>query len=232
MLTIKSLPNYQNQHERLNHINITANDIRDILKSLNVSKASGPDLISPCLLKEGANQLSFPFSKFFNRLIISGQFPKSWKKANITPVFKKGEKQLFNNYRPISLPSVLGKIMERFNPEQSVYSFQSGFIQGDSTTYQLINLYDSFCEAVDNGKEVRVVFLDISKAFDRVWHRGLLHKLHSVGISDHILKWFENYLSDRQQLVVINGKTSSYLKVPAGVPQGSILRPLLFLIYI
>ena len=110
--------------------------------------------------------------------------------------------------------------------------FQSGVIQGDSTTYQLINLYDSFCEAVDNGKEVRVVFLDISKPIDRVWHRCLLHKLHSVGISGHILKWFENYLSDRQKRVVTNGKTSSYLKVPAGVPQGSILGPLLFLVYI
>ena len=84
--------------------------------------------------------------------------------------------------------------------------FQSGFIQGDSTTYQLINLYDSFCAAVDNGKEVRVVFLDISKASDRVWHRELLHKLHSGSISGHLLKWFENYLSDRQQRDVINGK--------------------------
>ena len=109
--------------------------------------------------------------------------------------------------------------------------FQSGFIQCDSTTYQLINLYDSFCEAVDNGKEVRVVFLDTSKAFDRVWHWGLLHKLHSVDISGHLLKWFENYLSDRQQRVFINGKTSSYLNVPAGVLQGSILGPLLFLVY-
>ena len=81
-------------YERFNHINITANHIRDILKSLNVSKASGPDLISPGLLKEGANQLSFPFSRFFNCLFISGQFPKSWQKANVTPVFKKGEKQL------------------------------------------------------------------------------------------------------------------------------------------
>ena len=208
---------------------------------MNVSKASGPDLISPRLLKEGANQLSFPLSKFFNRLIISGQFPQSWKKANVTPVYKKGEKQLCNNYRPISLLSALGKVMERY-VHKYVYNyliqnkvftpFQSGFIQGDSTTYQLINLYDSFCEAVDNGKEVRVVFLDISKAFDRVWHRDLLHKLHSVGISGHLLKWFEHYLSERQQRVVINGKTSSYLKVPAGVPQGSILGPLLFLVYI
>ena len=110
--------------------------------------------------------------------------------------------------------------------------FKSGFIQGGSTTYQLINLYDSFCEAVGNGKEVRVVFLDITKAFDRVLHRGLLHKLHLIGISGGLLKLFENYLSNREQRVVINGKASSNLKIPAGVPQGSILGPLLFLIYI
>ena len=228
-------------YERLYRINITSTDVRDILKSLNSSKASGPNLISPRLLKEGANQLCTPLSNFFNRLITSGQYPQAWKYANVTPVYKKGDKQLPNNYRPISLLSVIVKTMERsvhkyvynYCAQHQVFTpFQSGFIQGDSTTYQLINLYDSFCEAVDNGKEVRVVFLDISKAFDRVWHRGLLHKLHSIGISGDLLKWFENYLSNREQKVVINGKASSYLKIPAGVPQGSILGPLLFLIYI
>ena len=228
-------------YARLKQIDITTSDVRDILKSLNISKASGPDLVSPRLLKEGANQLSTPLSKFFNRLINSGQFPQAWKKAHVTPVYKKGDKQICNNYRPISLLSILGKTMERsvhkyvynYCIENKVFTpFQSGFIQGDSTTYQLINLYNTFCEAVDAGKEVRVVFLDITKAFDRVWHRGLLHKLYSIGISGHLLKWFESYLSDRQQRVVINGKTSSYMKIPAGVPQGSILGPLLFLIYI
>ena len=228
-------------YERLNRVNITSIDVRDILKSLNPSKASGLDLISTRLLKEGANQLCTPLSKFFNRLIISGQYPQAWKYANVTPVYKKGDKQLPNNYQPISLLSVIGKTMERsvhkyvynYCTQHKVFTpFQSGFVQGDSTTYQLIKLYDTFCEAVDNGKEVRVVFLDISKAFDRVWHRGLLQKLHSIGISGDLLKWFVNYLSNREQRVVINGKASSYLKIPAGVPQGSILGPLLFLIYI
>ena len=88
--------------------------------------------------------------------------------------------------------------------------FQSGFIYGDSTTYQLIDMYNSFCETVDSGKEVRVVFCDISKAFDRVWHDGLLFKLKSIGISGKLLNWFSNYLADRKQRVVING---NYIRV-------------------
>ena len=156
-------------------------------------------------------------------------------------LYKKKDKQLPNNYCPISLLSSIGKTMERsvhkyvynyFIQNQVFTPFQSGFIQGELTTYQLLDLYDTFCEAVDNGKEVRVVVLDITKAFDRVWHRGLLHKLHSIGISGYLLKWFESYLTNRQQRVVINGKMSSYLKVPVWVPQGSILGSLLFLIYI
>ena len=110
--------------------------------------------------------------------------------------------------------------------------FQSGFIQGDSITFQLLHTYHSFLEAVDSGKEVRVVFCDISKAFDRVWHIGLLHKLAGMGLSEELLRWFKSYLSHRRQRVVLNGVESNWADVLAGVPQVSILGPLLFLIYI
>ena len=112
--------------------------------------------------------------------------------------------------------------------------FQSGFVHEDSTIYQLTDMYNSFCEAIDSGKEVCVVFFDIhvSKAFERVWHDGLLSKLKTIGISGKLLKWFQNYLTERMQRVVINGYTSEFKLVEAGVPQGSILGPLLFLIYI
>ena len=106
---------------------------------------------------------------------------------------------------------------------QLLTPFQSGFIQGDSTTYQLLHTYHTLCEAVDNGKEVRAVFCDISKAFDRVWHKGLLHKLRGIGCSEQVLKWFTSYLSGRRQPVVLNGQTSDWAPVEAGVPQGSTL---------
>ena len=109
---------------------------------------------------------------------------------------------------------------------------QSGFIPKDSTIYQLLNIYDDFCRSYDEEVSTEAIFFDISKAFDRVWHRGLIHKLNSVGIRGSLLDWFTNYLHNRTQAVVIKGQKSDYLDITAGVPQGSVLGPILFLIYI
>ncbi|MCG7875203.1 MAG: reverse transcriptase family protein [Candidatus Thiodiazotropha endolucinida] len=239
--TNKSLPHLDPVQHNLESITISIQDVKDVLQHLNISKACGPDLISPRLLKEGASILASPYCTVFNRSLIQGYFPSCWKDANVTPVYKKDDKSLPNNYRPISLLSLVGKVMERcvhkhlYNyivEHQLLTPLQSGFVQGDSTTYQLLHTYHTFCEAVDSGKEVRAVFCDISKAFDRVWHKGLLHKLWGIGCSNEILKWFSNYLSGRRQRVVLNGETSDWAPVLAGVPQGSILGPLLFLLYI
>ena len=162
-------------------------------------------------------------------------------KYNVTPIYKKNDKSQPSNYRPITLLSSIGKVMERcvhkylYNyviDHQILTPFHSGFISGDSTTNQLLHTYHTFCNAVDCDKEVRAVFCDISKAFDRVWHRGLIHKLTGIGCSEMITRWFSSYLTGQKQRVVINRQVSEWLSVLTGVPQGLILGPLLFLIYI
>ena len=115
-----------------------------------------------------------------------------------------------------------------FLEQHVITTLQSGFTAGDFTVNQLVDIYNTFCRALDEGKEVRAVFFDISKAFDRVWHKGLLYKLHSVGISGNLLEWFADYLSERKQRVVLPGVSSDWSTLEAGVPQGSILGPLLF----
>ena len=238
----KSLPQSETVlHDRLDVFEITPQSVKDVFDCLDVNKSCGPDLMSPRLLKEGSSVLAEPYSLVFTSSVRLGHFPTPWKNGNITALHKKEDRSLPSNNRPISLLCQPGKSLERcvhkelynyINEHKLLTPFQSGFVPGDSTTFQLLHTYHMFCEAVDSGKEVRVVFCDISKAFDRVWQRGLIHKLRDIGCSDAIIKWFSSYLSNRRQRVVLNGQTSEWTFVKAGVPQGSILGPLLFFIYI
>ena len=166
-----------------------------------------------------------------------------WKLANVSPIFKKGDKQSIKNYRPISLLPICGKMFEKIifnnlyhylNSNNLITRNQSGFRPGDSTTDQLLFLVDEIHQAFEdrNSLEVRAVFLDISKAFDKVWHDGLIFKLKQNGISGSMFKLLANYLNNRKQRVVLNGSCSDYSEIESGVPQGSVLGPLLFVIYI
>jgi hypothetical protein len=212
-----------------------------ILNNLDPSKATGPDGIGNRLLKEAAIAISEPLSKLFQISLNQGIYPTLWKQASVTALHKKGSIYDCNNYRPISLLPCVSKVFEKlvFN---HMYSYliknnlispnQSGFRPGDSTVRQLVSICHKISQSLDNGDEVLGVFLDFKKAFDKVWHKGLVFKLSKMGFHGSMLRWLKDYLHDRKQRVVIDGKSSTYRYILAGVPQGSVLGPLLFLVYI
>ena len=187
--------------------------------------------------------VTIPLKIIFEESLKKGIFPGIWKKGNIIPAHKKEDKTLINNYRPISLIAIFGKIFERviynslFNYFLSNKLFtpsQSGFLPGDSCIAQLLSTTHEIQTAFDENPtvDVRGVFLDISKAFDKVWHDGLIFKLKSYGVEGELFLLLKKYLHNREQRVVLNGQTSEWKKIYSGVPQGSVLDPLLFLIYI
>ena len=216
-------------------------DIVSLIRKLNPNKANGSDGISGQMLLLCDDSVVLPLRIIFGNILSAATYPGLWKLANVTPIFKKGDKQLIGNYRPISLLPLCGKIFEKiiFNnlykhltTHHLITKNPSGFRPGDSTTNQLIDLVDEIHQAFDSKKprEVRAVFLDISKAFDKVWHDGLIFKMRQNGISGKLLKLFQNYLSNRKQRVILNAFSSDYSSIYSGVPQGSVLGPLLILI--
>jgi len=235
------VPPVEEERFSIGPLEITTEMVYAVLNNLDVRKAVGPDLVHNKLLKLAARIISNPLATLFQRSLTEGRFPKIWKVAHVNPIYKKGEKEHCSNYRPVSLLSCIGKVLEkcvqahvfRYITDHDLLTVsQSGFIPGDSTSFQLLSMYDDFCQSLDKQLTSQAVFCDISKAFDRVWHKGLLHKLYAIGIRGALLKWFEDYLTGRLQAVVIQGRKSTYGRVCSGVPQGSVLGPLLFLVYI
>lgn len=224
-------------------INISDEGILSIIRSLNPSKAHGCDEISVRMIRLSDTALIYPLKLIFTNCIRTGVFPDIWKLANIVPIHKRDQKNQLKNYRPISLLPIFGKIFEKLI-YNAIYTHivscgllnpnQSGFRPGDSTINQLLSITNYIFQAFDCNppQDVRSVFLDLSKAFDRVWHDGLIYKLQLYGVSGPFLALLKSFLSKRKQRTVLNGKCSNWKEISAGVPQGSILGPLLFLIYI
>ena len=211
------------------------------LKCLKLKKATSLDGLPARLLKDSAVVIADCVAHLVNLFIKSGTVPIEWKQAKVVPLFKSRNEDDLDNCRPISILPILSKILEkavfhqlhRYLSENSLLSpYQSGFRANHSTQLAITFFTDKTRGHMDKGLLTGVVFIDLKKAFDTVPHDGLLNKLFRYGIQDQPLSWFESYLTNRTQSVSIENHLSSAANISSGVPQGSVLRPLLFIIYI
>ena len=213
------------------------------IKNLNAGKAHGQDKILIRIMKLCGKTIAIPLRLIFQSMLEEGVFPDDWKQSNVVPIHKRDSKNLIKKYRPISLLPIFSKVFERliFNSLLNYFvqnklftECQAGFMPGDSRVAQLLSITHEIYKSFDCNLsyDIRGTFLDISKAFDKIWHKGLIFKLKSYDVDGSLLKLMENYLTGSQERFILNGQISLWKNILAGVPQSHVLGSFFFFKFI